>query len=69
MYYVKTKKGQSVADRCNIGSIYASMGDKIHHDDISQVAAILDMTPSGMDLLYELEDVAEDYVQELGFDF
>ncbi len=67
MYYRKTHNGQDIANRCNIGDIYASIGSKIHHEDLDDVAALLDMTSSGMDLLFELEE-SEDCIKELDFD-
>lgn len=67
MYYRKTYNGQDIADRCGVGDIYARIGSKIHHDDMRDVAALLDLTPSGMDLLFELED-GDDYPQELNFE-
>lgn len=69
MYYRKTKDGQTIADKCNVGFLYQSVNDRVHIDDMPGVELLLGMTKSGIDLLFELEDAEEDAIRELDIIF
>ncbi len=65
MYYRKRPGAQEIADKCGIGDMFRAVNHKVHVDDMRGVKALLDMTNSGISLLFELEDDEEDAVRDL----
>ena len=56
-----------IRDRCGVGFLYRSLGDKIHFDDMREVELLLGLTSSGMDLLFELQDQDIEIARQEGF--